>query len=428
MSSPVSATDPTATPAGDAARLDAATAHLDAPFAVVDLDAFDHNAAETARRAGDKPVRLVTKSVRCRELLRRVLATPGYAGLMCYSLSEALWLYREGVGDDLVVAYPTAERAALRELAADPAAAAAITLTVDSTEHLDLIDAAVRGDDGDSEPCELRLCLEVDASWRPRVGPSFAPGGGRLHVGTRRSPVRSAGQARELAEAVRDRAGFRAVGLLVYEGQIAGLGDAPAGSPVKAAAVRWMQRRSAGELAARRAEVVEAVRSVVELEFVNGGGTGSLERTAAESAVTEVAAGSGLLGPALFDGYRAFRPRPAALFALPVVHRPAPDIVTLFSGGYVASGPVGQDRIPRPHLPRGLRLIGTEGVGEVQTPVRGSAARRLRLGDRVWFRHAKAGELAERFTAYHLLTAAGPDSARVVDTAPTYRGEGRSFG
>lgn len=390
-------------------RFEEITRELDPPFAVVDLDAFDSNAADLARRATGRPIRVATKSVRCRDLLRRVLRNPGFAGLMCYTLAEALWLHGEGLSDDILVAYPTADRSALRDLAADPAAAASIALMVDSVDHLDLIDAAT----GSARP-DIRLCLEVDASWRPLPG---------LHLGTRRSPVHTAAQARRLAESVVRRKGFRLVGLMAYEGQIAGLGDAPPGRPVKAAALRWMQRRSAAELAERRASVVRAVRALAPLEFVNGGGTGSLEGTAAERAVTEVAAGSGLIGPTLFDGYRAFRPRPAVLYALPVVHRPTSRIATVFGGGYLASGPPGADRAPTPHWPVGLRLLATEGAGEVQTPVVGDAARRLRLGDRVWFRHAKAGELAERFTHYHLVAA-----DRLTGTAPTYRGEGKSFG
>ncbi|MEU5851586.1 amino acid deaminase/aldolase [Saccharopolyspora shandongensis] len=390
-------------------RFDEITSELDPPFAVVDLDAFDHNAADLVRRAAGRPIRVATKSVRCRELLHRVLQVPGYAGLMCYSLAEAIWLHREGLSDDILVAYPTVDRSALRDLAADPAAAASISLMVDSVDHLDLIDATL----GPDRPA-IRLCLEVDASWRPLFG---------LHVGTRRSPVHTAAQTRRIAESVSRRKGFRLVGLMAYEGQIAGLGDAPHGQPLKAAALRWMQRRSAAELAERRAAVVRAVQALTPLEFVNGGGTGSLEGTAAERAVTEVAAGSGLIGPTLFDGYRSFRPRPAVFYALPVVHRPTARIATLFGGGYIASGPVGADRMPVPHSPGGLRLLATEGAGEVQTPVAGAAAGRLRLGDRVWFRHAKAGEPAERFAHYHLVAA-----DRLTATVPTYRGEGRSFG
>ena len=184
---------------------------------------------------------------------------------------------------------------------------------------------------------------------------------------------------------------------MAYEAHIAGVGDAPPGRRAYGAAVRAMQRASARELAARRAAVVAAVRRVHDLEFVNGGGTGSVERTAAEAAVTEVTAGSGLYGPTLFDAYRAFDVRPAALFALPVVRKASPASATVLGGGYLASGTGGSDRLPRPVLPGGLRLDRAEGAGEVQTPVLGPGARDLALGDRVWFRHAKAGELCERF-------------------------------
>jgi D-serine deaminase-like pyridoxal phosphate-dependent protein len=208
-----------------------------------------------------------------------------------------------------------------------------------------------------------------------------------------------------------------------YEGQIAGLGDSPPGTPLKAAVVRVAQARSAAELSARRAEAVRLIRELTDLEFVNGGGTGSLESTSKDASVTELAAGSGLVGPTLFDSYRKFRPRPALLYALPVVRRPGPGAVTLFSGGYVASGTGTRDRLPEPFGPKGLKLTRTEGAGEVQTPVVGSAADTLPIGGRVWMRHAKGGELAERFTAYHVVDP-GASEPRTV---PTYRGEGQCF-
>nr|WP_024876949.1 alanine racemase [Saccharomonospora piscinae] len=391
----------------DRARYDSATRHLDPPLAVIDLDAVDANADDLVRRAAGTPIRIATKSVRCRALLDRVLARPGFSGLLCYTLAEALWLHEQGTADDLVVAYPTADTGALRALAADDAARQAITLMVDSREHLDLVDTVL----GAAHP-EIRVCLEFDASWRPFPG---------VHVGTRRSPVHTPKQVGRLAERIAARRGFRLAGVMGYEGQIAGVPDG--GPGVSGAVTRWMQRRSAAELAARRAAVVAAVRRVAPLEFVNGGGTGSLESTCAERAVTEVTAGSGLLGPALFSRYRRFTPVPAALFALPVVRRPGRRVVTLAAGGYVASGAAGRSRLPSPHLPAGLSLLGIEGAGEVQTPVRGRAARALRLGDRVWFRHAKSGELAEHFRDYHLVSG-----GTLVGSAPTYRGEGRCFG
>lgn len=389
------------------ARYDRATAGLDAPLAIVDIDAFDANLADLVRRANGTPIRVASKSLRCRYLLDRALAAPGTAGVLAYSLAEALWLHRHGSSDDILVAYPTVDATALRALAADPDARAAITITIDSAEHLDLIDTLL----GPDRP-PLRVCLELDVSWRPVPG---------LHIGPRRSPIHTPEQAAAFARQISDR-GFDLVGIMGYEGQVAGVGDA-ARNPVTSLAIRLMRGRSAAELGRRRAAAVRAVREVADVEFVNGGGTGSIETTIADPSVTEVAAGSGLIGPTLFDGYRGFRPRPAVLFALPVVRRPARGIVTLFAGGYVASGTPSPSRLPRPHLPAGLRLLRWEGAGEVQTPVTGAAADRLAVGDKVWFRHAKAGEPAECFDVYYVVS--GDHRERAV---PTYRGEGMNFG
>jgi D-serine deaminase-like pyridoxal phosphate-dependent protein len=393
-------------------RYDEATRDLDPPLAVVDLDAFDHNAADMVRRAAGRPIRVASKSIRVRHLIERVLAVPGYAGVLAYSLPEALFLCETGTASDLLVAYPTTDHTALRRLAGDETARRSITIMVDSPEHLDLIDSVL----GAGHPA-VRVCLELDVSWRPLAHL------GVVHIGTRRSPLHTPAQAAAFAKKVLARPGFDLVGVMAYEGQIAGLGDNPAGRPVRAATLRWIQRHSAAELVARRTAAIAAIRALTPLEFVNGGGTGSIEITSADSSVTELAAGSGLIGPTLFDAYRRFTPEPALLFALPVVHRPARNTATLFAGGYVASGTPTPDRLPSPYLPAGLKLLGVEGAGEVQTPVVGKAANSLKLGDRVWLRPAKAGELAERFTEYHLISG-----DHRVATVPTYRGEGRSFG
>lgn len=390
-----------------------ATAHLDPPFAVVDLDAFDSNARDLVRRANGVPIRVVTKSLRCRRLVDRALRQPGFRGVMCYSLPEALWLHQSGTSDDILVAYPTVDRGSLRVLAADENARRHITITVDEPAHLDFIDAAL----GDGHP-DIRVSLELDVSWRP------VSRGPVVHIGTRRSPLREPAEAALFAEVVVKRPGFTLAGVMGYEGQIAGLGDAPPGRPVRGVVLRAIQARSARELAERRAETVRRIRLLTDLEFVNGGGTGSLETTSADASVTELAAGSGLVGPTLFDAYRKFSPRPALFYALPVVRRPGPGVATLFSGGYIASGTGTPDRLPMPFRPEGLRLTRTEGAGEVQTPVVGEVAGQLRPGDRVWLRHAKGGELAERFAEYHLVGGGQPGGTSV----PTYRGEGRCFG
>ena len=186
--------------------------------------------------------------------------------------------------------------------------------------------------------------------------------------------------------------------------------------------VRRMQRSSYRELRGRRATAVEAVSEVTPLEFVNAGGTGDIERIADEPAMTEITAGSGFYAPLLFDNYSAFTLEPAAMFALPVSRRPGPGVVTALGGGYLASGAGAPDRMPRPYLPEGLKLDPLEGTGEVQTPLIGPAADGLRVGDRVYFRHAKAGELCERFDRFYLV-----EGDRIADEVPTYRGEGKAF-
>jgi D-serine deaminase-like pyridoxal phosphate-dependent protein len=391
-------------------RLERATAELQAPFALIDMDALWANAADMRRRAAPKPIRLASKSVRCRALQERVLASEGFQGTLAFTLPEALWLASHGERD-LLVAYPSADSVALGALAEG----LPVTVMVDSLEQLELIERAV----GSAPAQRIRVCIDIDSSWWPL--------GGRVRIGVKRSPVHTVEQAVALARAILSREALRLVGLMAYEAQIAGVGDAPPGRPLRGAAIRAMQARSARELAARRAEIVAAVSEQsaaagAPLEFVNGGGTGSLELSASESAISEITAGSGLYGPTLFDAYTAFTPRPAAMYALPVVRRPGPGVVTALGGGYTASGPAESTRLPSPHLPAGLRLDRQEGAGEVQTPLLGEAADSLAIGDRVFMRHAKAGELCERFASLHLL-----EGERIVDQVPTYRGEGQCF-
>lgn len=374
------------------------------------MDAFWSNAHDLTRRAAGKPIRVASKSVRCRALQEKVLDVDGFQGTLSFTLPEALWLASHGF-DDLVVAYPTTARSALRQLAGLMTERPDLRLVVmiDSVEQLVLIDRATG-----PRAVPIQVCIDVDAGWWLL--------GGRIRIGAKRSPVHTPAEAAALAREVVARDGFRLVGLMAYESQIAGVADAPQGKPARGAAVRAMQKRSWSELRERRAAVVGAVQQIAPLEFVNGGGTGSVERTADEQSVTEVAAGSGLFAPSLFSAYRGFEPQPAALFALSVVRRPRSGVATVLGGGYLASGPADGTRLPEPYLPQGLKLDRQEGAGEVQTPLLGPTADALQPGDRVYFRHAKAGEMCERFDKLYLI-----DDARVADEVPTYRGEGQTF-
>lgn len=391
------------TPARWWPRLTDATAHLRAPVSVIDLDALRHNAMDLLVRSGGIPIRVASKSVRVREVLDAVLRIPGYSGILSYSLAEALWLAE--AHDDIVLGYPTADRVGLAALVHDEVAASRITLMVDDVAHLDLIDSIAGPDRRET----IRVAIDADASWRSAL---------LGHIGVRRSPLFTAADVARFARTVVRRPGFRLVGLQMYEAQIAGQGDNGPDAPL----IRMVQARSRDDLRTRRAAIANALTSIAPLEFFNGGGTGSLEFTGSDESVTEASAGSGLLGGHLFDGYRSFRPAPAAAFAFDVVRRPADDIATVLGGGWIASGPALASRQPLPVWPQGLRTMPREAAGEVQTPLQGDAARELELGDRVWLRHAKSGEPAERIDAYQLVSG-----SEVIDELPTYRGEGKAF-
>lgn len=355
------------------------------PAALVHLEALEANLELILApvRARGKLLRLASKSIRVPYLLRYLRErSQGLApGVMCFTVEEARFLAEQG-HDDLLVAYPTVQASDLKILAELTARGTKVCLVVDSEAHLEALSRAGR------EPgVVIRAAVEMDVSFRR--------GRGRLHVGARRSPVRDPGRVLELIRAAEKLGGVRVVGIMDYEEQIAGVPDRDplAGAlNLVARAVKW---RSRPDVARLRGEVAEMLRREgVRLEFFNGGGTGSLDSTAAESAVTEVTAGSGFYCPHLFSYFRSLRLHPAAFFALQVVRSSDPGLVTCLGGGYVASGPAGPNKLPIPHSPPGLRLLPLEGAGEVQTPLRlPPDAPRLQPGDPVIFRHAKAGEL-----------------------------------
>lgn len=392
-------------------RLNAAVASLpeppSTPVAVVDLDAFDANATDLARRAGGKPIRVASKSLRVPALIERALARDGFAGVLAYTLAEALWLHATGVSDDIVVAYPSVDATALRRLAASPSAAAAITLMVDDPAHLDVVDSTRF-----SRAVPIRVALDLDAGLRV----------GGQHIGPKRSPLFDTADVVAMAQRVLERDGFRLVGVMTYGGQVAGVQDDVPDQRTKSLLVRRLKQASMAQLEVRRREISEALAGLADLEFWNGGGSGSVEATAADAAVTEIAAGSGLLVPGIFDHYASFEPRPAAFFGLRVSRKPSPTMATVHGGGLIASGATGADRSPIPWAPPGLHLTGLEGAGEVQTPLTGHPAALLAIGDLVWFRHAKSGELFEHVRDVHLVRG---DSA--TEVVPSYRGCDRAF-
>ncbi len=396
-----------------AARLDAAVRDaaqpLPTPVLAVDLAAFDANADDLVRRAGGTPIRVASKSLRVPDLIRRALAHDGFRGVLAFTLAEALFLEAEDVAEDIVVAYPSVDRSALAALVASPRAASRITIMVDDVAHLDAV-AALRA----STAVPVRVAIDIDAGLR---------WGGQA-VGPKRSPLYDVGSVVALARTVVERPGFQLVGMMTYEGQVAGVADDDPRHRARSTVVRRIKTMSVQQLRDRREAIREGLAGLpgLDLAFWNAGGTGSLETSAADPVVTEVTAGSGLLGPALFDHYRGFAPTPAAFFGIPVTRRPSAEVATVHGGGLIASGPTGADRQPVPWAPAGLDLTTLEGAGEVQTPLTGPGAALLRIGDLVWFRHAKSGEPFEHGNLVHLL-----DGDRFTDAVPTYRGHGLAF-
>ena len=371
-----------------------------APYAAVDIAAFDHNAKQMVGRARGLPIRVASKSLRSVAALRRALDHDGFQGILSYSVPEAIHLAREGF-DDIVVAYPCVNTAALRKLAADKHLRETITVMVDCTEHLELIEAAAQG----AGP--VRVAIDLDCTLH-------LPG---AVIGPRRSPVRTPEQVEELAGAIVDKRCLRLVGVMAYEGQVASVADAESG--VAGSVKRWLRRTSMEQLAPRRKACIDAARQFADLEFVNGGGTGSLDVSADEGTLTELAAGSGFYTPVIFDNFATVNHRAAAFFICQVSRIPAKGWATVNSGGWIASGPPAADRVPVAVHPGGLKYSATEGAGEVQTPLHGPGASSVRVGDLVWFRHAKAGEMTEHVDG---IVAVHPDGT--AETWDTYRGNG----
>nr|WP_212921812.1 amino acid deaminase/aldolase [Ornithinibacillus bavariensis] len=380
---------------------------LSLPALLLDGNAFDENCRMIAEKANGKTIRIATKSIRSIPVLRRIFkANPLFKGLMCYSPHEAIFLAEQGF-DDILLGYPCWDEQALAEIAKLNANGKQITCMVDSTQHIDHLNKINQTTNG-----VFYLCIDIDMST------SF----GSLHFGVRRSPLKSENDVIQLARKMKESPSLKLVGVMGYEAQIAGVGDKVPTQKMKNRVVTILKRRSIHKIRERRQTIVQALEGEGhQLVFVNGGGTGSLDTTSVDESVTELTAGSGFYSPLLFDYYRDFRYQPALFFALPVVRKPAPNIYTCLGGGYIASGPHGEDKVPKPVYPPGGKLLPFEGAGEVQTPVY-FKDEKLEIGDPIVFRAAKAGEICERFNEIICF-----ENQEIVEHYPTYRGEGRCF-
>jgi D-serine deaminase-like pyridoxal phosphate-dependent protein len=375
------------------------------PFAFVDLDLLAENAQLIGRRSNGKPIRIASKSIRSVAILQHILQLDDcFRGIMCYSAPEALHLCEAGF-DDLLLGYPVWEKSWLTSISSEIKRGRSITLMIDSLPHVEHLEEIAQ-----EQGVKLPVCLDIDMS-------SDVLG---LHFGVWRSPLRSLDATISIARRILASDHLFLDGVMGYEAQIAGVGDRYPHQFLKNTVIRLLKRHSAKEVANRRATLVHAIRELgISLRFVNGGGTGSLHLTGKEDVVTELTAGSGFFSPGLFDYFQDFRLHPAAGFALEIIRKPAPHIYTCAGGGYTASGSAGNDRLPKLYLPPEALLFPNEGAGEVQTPIRYLGMEKLELGDPIFFRHAKSGELCERFTRLYCISG-----GQIAEEVTTYRGDG----
>jgi len=381
--------------------------HIQMPFAFVDMDLFNKNSEDIIKRAGNKKIRIASKSIRCLDLIKKILSSNSiYQGVMCYHPLEAVYLSQNGL-DDLLIAYPIYSEQHISAICKEIKKGKSIIAMVDLSEHAEQLNRIA-----EKENCILPICMDIDMS------SDF----GSLHFGVRRSNVTTVQRAMELFTQIKKLKNIRLDGIMGYEAQIAGVGDITE-SAIKNFIIPVLKKKSVNEISKRRADIVTGIQSQGhQLKFVNGGGTGSIETTIQEPCVTEITAGSGFYSPGLFDDYKNFHHLPAAGYAIEITRNPIDSVFTCYGGGYTASGSMEKNKIPKPYLPEGTKLIETEGAGEVQTPIIYKGKEKLKLGNPIFMRHAKAGELCERFNSL-LLVADG----KIVEEVKTYRGEGNCF-
>lgn len=377
------------------------------PALFLDDAAFESNCASIASKSNGKRIRVASKSIRSVEVLRRIIDShENYQGVMCFTPNEAIFLAEQGF-DDLLLGYPCWDQETLRKIAALNLQGKKIVCMVDAEEHLEHLETIAKEVAG-----LFHICIDIDMSTK------FGP----LHFGVRRSPLQNVEEVLILANKIKQCSHLNLLGIMGYEAQIAGVGDQVPSQFIKNKAVAYMKKKSLSEIARRREMIVKALLNEgFDISLVNGGGTGSIDSTSSEDVVTEVTVGSGLYSPILFDYYHTFQYQPALFFALPIVRIPAPNIYTCLGGGYIASGPAGQDKVPQPIYPEGGKLLSLEGAGEVQTPVL-IEGKTLSIGEPIFFRAAKAGEICERFQEIICLS-----EGQIKQRYKTYRGEGVCF-
>ncbi len=397
-----------------------------APFSFILEDELKSNISIYKKlvRASGKTLRVATKSLRVPDLFTLISRelSDVQTGFMTFNAEETHFLYGQGFRNFLL-AYPCMETGSLAQaltiLRQEDAGLwqnsqqpwkkfPGVQFTVSQVEHLDALRAAASHlDFATSQYFKIPIVLDLDMAYRI-FGQTF---------GVRRSGLRNYEDLEPLLEQIQ-KGPFLLSGILAYEAQIAGLPDWNV-------FLRFFKKISMRDVLKRRAKLREESLASVDNRniFFNGGGSGSILESMKDPNIDEITVGSGFLMPHLFDYYENLAElalRPAQYFSLRVTRKPKAKIVVCQSGGFIASGQVGEEKAPRVAFPPDYRQLRNEGFGEVQTPLKGEGD--LNIGDLVFCRPAKSGESLDCFTEVLLV-----DGAAELKRAVTYRGSAKSF-
>lgn len=388
-------------------RYNKAFQNLEHPFAWLDLDALNHNIDFVNSSCGDKQVRIATKSIRSVEALQLIAKRlHHFAGYMTFTASEALFLFEKGL-DQLLIGYPVYEELAITKLVEWVKKGKSLTFMVDHVQQATLLNTIAR-----KASVTLDICVDINVSTDFKV----------LYFGSKRSPITDFAKLNDLLKQLKTLPYINITGVMAYDAQIAGVADkTPNYFGAKGALIRTLKKQSVQKITALRQFSVAHVKSMADVKFVNAGGSGSMRWCSEQRDVTEITVGSAFFAPALFDHYESLQLQPAAGFALRVTRQFADDIVVCHGGGYSASGAAGTDRLPVFLQKERFTLLPLEGAGEVQTPIQVKQGH-VSIGDTVYMRHAKAGELCERFQVLHTI-----EGGHYKGPMKTYRGENQCF-
>lgn len=398
-----------------------------APSAWLDMDALDHNITLVNQKTKAVQLRLATKSIRSIDVLHYIKdKSPNFIGLMSYAADESVYLLENGF-DNILCAYPTLDAKSVAATFDFTKQGATMIWMIDRPEHVDVLNEVAKAHD-----VNIDICLDINMSMA-------LP---KLYFGTKRSALMSIKDVKKLLKHIKKYPNIKVSAAMGYEAQIAGLPEHLPGKTVLSPAIRLLKSRSQKQVSKRRRSIVAYLdKQSYTLKLVNGSGSGSgsMDFTSSQPEVSEITVGSAYYKPAYFDYMDSMHEfQPAAGFVLPVTRQPEKGVITCHSGGFIASGATGADKAPVIHYPKHLSLLNDEGFGEVQTPMaigktgNNDEMPRLNIGDMVWCRHAKAGELCEHFNELICYRQSGQPTVAAnkeqkQQTMITYRGERKCF-